>query len=58
MTAYNLKPMQDTLPTSAWQEAKEKRRKQLAEVRNRRRLMYDLMRKMQQSKKTEKSSYF
>jgi len=46
MTNYSLKPPADSLPRSSWQEAKEKRKKQLAEVRNRRRLAYQLMRKM------------
>jgi len=54
MTAYNLKPP-DTLPSFAWQEKKEKRRSVLAAVRYRRRIFY---RKMQQSNKAMKSSYF
>jgi len=37
MTNYNLKPQDPTTP--AWQEAKEKRKKQLTAVRNRRRLI-------------------
>jgi hypothetical protein len=39
MTAYNLKPP-DTLSSLAWQEAREKRRKVLATVRERRRERY------------------
>ncbi len=39
MTAYNLKPP-ETLPSLAWQEAKEKRKKLLAAVHRRRAVMY------------------
>jgi len=38
MTAYNLRPI--TLPSLAVQEAREKRRKVLAAVRERRRTIY------------------
>jgi len=46
MTNYQFKPPQDPLTIPAWQQAKEKRKWQLEEVR-RRRLIYQLMRKMQ-----------
>jgi len=39
MTAYNLK-LPETLPSLAWQEAREKRKKLLAAVRRRRAVMY------------------
>jgi len=39
MTAYNLKPP-ESLPSLAWQEAKEKRKKVLATVRRQRAVMY------------------
>jgi len=39
MTAYNLHPP-ETLPSLAWQEAKEKRKKVLATVRRQRAVMY------------------
>jgi len=47
MTAYNLKSPQNPLTVPAWQQEKERRRKQLEEVRRRRRLIYELLRKMQ-----------
>jgi len=43
MTAYNLKPP-DTLPSLAWQEAKEKRRRVLEAVRRRRAEAYKRLR--------------
>ena len=39
MTAYNLHPP-ETLPSLAWQEAKDKRKKLLTAVRRRRAVMY------------------
>jgi hypothetical protein len=48
MTNYQLKPRQ-TAPKQPWIEAAEKRKKQLAEVRRRRRTIYQLMRKMVKS---------
>ena len=47
MTNYQFKPSQDPLTIPAWQSAKEKRKRQLEEVRRSRRLIYQLMRKMQ-----------
>jgi len=46
MTNFQCKPPQDPLTIPAWQEAKEKRKKQLEEIRNHRRVMYELMQKM------------
>jgi hypothetical protein len=41
MTNYHLKPpTTNSLDRSSWQEAKDKRKKQLEEVRQRRRLLY------------------
>jgi hypothetical protein len=49
MTNYHLNPTATSLSAQTWLEKKEKRRQQLAEVRERRRLIYELMRKMQNS---------
>jgi hypothetical protein len=46
MTNYRFTSSEYPLPGTAWQEAKEKRKQQLAAVRNRRRLIYERMRKM------------
>jgi len=54
MTNYHLTPPA-TLPSFAWQEAKEKRRKVLAAARQRRRILYQ---KLQHHNKAMKPGYF
>ena len=53
MSDYHLKPL-TTLPSIAAQEAREQRRKQLEEVRARRKILYQQFReKMKQYKPSE-----